>query len=194
MSNVVTGQTIQFNAGQVRLPLISQSTGSYFVTMDATGSLSYATPQQAILSAFAAGAFYSTGSVTTTANVSGSFIYDSTVDSQGITYSGSQITVSRTGLYNIQFSTQIDNGSGAADVAIWLKKNNTNVADTATILTVPSNHKDVLALNLWDNATAGDYYELTYQSDSSNTSFSTIAPSGNIPRSPGIIVTINQIR
>jgi hypothetical protein len=51
-----------------------------------------------------------------------------------------------------------------------------------------------LALNLWDNATAGDYYELTYQSDSSNTSFSTIAPSGNIPRSPGIIVTINQIR
>jgi hypothetical protein len=187
-------QTLQINAGQVRLPLIPNSTGSFFVMQDATGSLSYATPQQAILTAFAAGAFYSTGSVTATANVSGSFVYNSTVDSQGVTYSGSQITVSRTGLYNIQFSTQIDNGSGAADVAIWLKKNGSNIADTATVLTVPSNHKDVLALNLWDNATAGDYYELTYQSDSSNTSFATIAASGNIPRSPGIIVTVNQVR
>ena len=194
MSNVVTGQTIQFNAGEVRLPLIPNATGSYFVMMDSTGSLNYATPQQAILTAFAAGAFYSTGSVTTTANVSGSFVYDTTIDSQGVTRSGSQLTVSRTGLYNIQFSTQIDNGSGAADIAIWLKKNGTNIADTATVLTVASNHKDVLALNLWDNANAGDYYELTYQSNSSSTSFATIAPSGNIPRSPGIIVTVNQIR
>jgi hypothetical protein len=180
--------------GSLRVSSLTDATGSYFVTTDSTGLLTRATTQQAILSAFSAGAFYSTGSVTTTANTSGSFVYDTTVDSQGITRSGSQITVSRTGLYNIQFSTQIDNGSGAADVAIWLKKNGTNVADTATVLTVPSNHKDVLALNLWDNANAGDYYELTYQSDSSNTSFATIAASGNIPRSPGIIVTVNQIR
>jgi hypothetical protein len=194
MDNTTANQTLQINAGQVRVPLIPNATGSYFVMQDATGSLSYATTQQAILSAFAAGAFYSTGSVTTTANVSGSFVYDTTIDSQGVTRSGSQLTVSRTGLYNIQFSTQIDNGSGAADVAIWLKKNGSNIADTATVLTVPSNSKDVLALNLWDNATAGDYYELTYQSNSSSTSFATIAASGNIPRSPGIITTINQIR
>jgi hypothetical protein len=180
--------------GSLAVTNLPNATGSFFVMSDAAGTITEATPQQAILSAFAAGAFYSTGSVTTTANASGSFVYDSTVDSQGITYSGSQITVSRTGLYNIQFSTQIDNGSGAADVAIWLKKNGSNIADTSTILTVPSNHKDVLALNLWDNATAGDYYELTYQSNSSSTSFATIAASGNIPRSPGIIVTINQIR
>ena len=79
-------------------------------------------------------------------------------------------------------------------MAVWLKKNGVNVADTATYVTIPSNHKDVLALNLWDNATSGSYYELAYQSDSNNTTFETVAASGNIPRSPSIIVTINQIR
>jgi hypothetical protein len=169
MDGTTANQTLQINAGQVRLPLIPNATGSYFVMQDATGSLSYATTQQAILSAFAAGAFYSTGSVTTTANVSGSFVYDTTIDSQGVTRSGSQLIVSRTGLYNIQFSTQIDNGSGAADVAIWLKKNGTNVTDTATgfvekIRTDAENISDGKIKRLQENArslalTAWEYTE-----------------------------------
>ncbi len=144
----------------------------------------------------AVGAFYSTGSVTTTANTSGSFVFDTSlnVNSVVLNGSGSHIIVDRSGTYNFQYSVQIDNGATSADVAVWLKKNGANVADTATILTVASNHKDVLSLNLWDTATAGDYYEIAYQSTTSNTSFSTIAASGNIPRSPSIILTVNQVR
>jgi hypothetical protein len=142
------------------------------------------------------GAFYSTGSYTATANTSGSFIFDTSlnVNSVQLTNSGSKVLVDRSGTYNIQFSTQISQGSGEGNIAIWLKKNGSNVADTATYITVPSNHKDVLALNLWDTATSGSYYELAYQSDSNNTSFETVAATGNIPRSPSIILTVNQVR
>ena len=173
------------------------ATGSTLLTWNAsTGQVAQTPYSSALPVLMAVGAFYSTGSYTTTANVSGSFIFDTSlnVNSVVLANSGSKILVDRSGTYNLQYSIQMDNGSGAADVAVWLKKNGANVADTATIITLASNHKDVLALNLWDTATAGDYYELAYQSTTSNTSFSTIAASGNIPRSPAIILTVNQVR
>ena len=194
-SMAVTG-ALSITGSDVNIKGISQETGSFFVTMDSTGSLHYATPAQALPSLFAAGGFYDTGSYTTTANVSSSFVYFSSIGvNDTITVvSGSRLYVPRTATYNIQYSTQISQGASEGNVAVWLKKNGVNVADTATYVTIPSNHKDVLALNLWDNATSGSYYELAYQSDSNNTTFETVAASGNIPRSPSIIVTINQIR
>ncbi len=173
------------------------ATGSTLLTWNAsTGQVAQTPYSSALPVLMAVGAFYSTGSYTTTANVSGSFIFDTSlnVNSVVLANSGSKILVDRSGTYNLQYSIQMDNGSGAADVAVWLKKNGANVADTATIITLASNHKDVLALNLWDTATAGDYYELAYQSTTDNTSFATIAASGNIPRSPAIILTVNQVR
>jgi hypothetical protein len=177
--------------------LFPNATGSAIVTWNgSTGQLSH-TPYSSVLPAlFNAGGFYDTGSYTTTANTSGSFVYGSSLGIvDGITISnGSHINVSKAATYNLQFSIQIDNGAGAADVAVWLKKNGSNVADSATYVTVPSNTKQVLALNLWDTANANDYYEIAYQSTTSNTSFSTVAASGNIPRSPAIILTVNQVR
>ena len=174
----------------------SNDTGSALVSWDATtGKLAH-TPYSSVLPAlFSVGAFYSTGSVTTTANTSGSFTYDTTLGVNSIYFnSGSHINVDKTATYNFQFSVQISQGAGSADVAIWLKKNGNNVSDTATYVTVPSNTKQLMALNLWDSANAGDYYEIAYQSNSSNTTFQTVAASGNIPQSPSIIVTVNQVR
>lgn len=174
-----------------------EATGSALVAWNSsTGQLTNTTYASALPVLMAVGAFYSTGSYTATANTSGSFIFDTSlnVNSVQLINSGSKITVDRSGTYNIQFSTQISQGSGAGNVAIWLKKDGTNVADTATYITVASNHKDVLALNLWDTTTSGSYYELVYQSDSNNTTFETVAATGNIPRSPSIILTVNQVR
>jgi hypothetical protein len=192
-STAITG-SLTVSGSNVNIKGISQETGSYFVTMDSTGSLHYATPSQALPLLYAAGAFFSTGSVTATANVTGSLSFDSTTDSQGVTRSGSQLTVSRTGVYNIQFSLQIDNGAGASDVTIFLKKNGNSIPNTGTQVTVPSNSKQVIALNIWDSANANDYYELAYNSTSSNTSFATIPGGTNYPQSPSAIISINQIR
>jgi hypothetical protein len=172
------------------------ATGSNLVAWNSsTGQLSNTPYSSVITSLFDVGAFYSTGSVTTTANASGSFTYTTTQISNGVTLSNnSRLNISKSGTYNFQFSVQISQGSGAGVVNVWLKKNGNNIADTNSEITVPSNQSTLLSLNLWDAATAGDYYELAYQSNSNNTSFSTIAASGNIPRSPAIIMTVNQVR
>jgi hypothetical protein len=187
-------QTLQINAGQVRMPVLPNATGSYVVMMDATGSLNYATPKQVLPKLFDVGYFYSTQTQSGSANVSGAFTFDNTAAINEITVSGSHIIVPTTAYYNIQYSIQLVQGAGAGNVAVWLKKDGVNVADSATYITVPSNQKSVLALNIWEQISSGSYVELAYQSDSGNTTYQYIAPSGNIPGSPSIIASINQIR
>ena len=190
--NQTISSSLFINSGS----LFPQKTGSALVSYDLTTGQLYHTPYQSTLaSLFAIGAFYSTGSITATANTSGSFQFDTSLGVNAIAItSGSHINIDKTATYNFQFSIQISQGSQAADVAVWLKKNGINVSDTATYVTVPSNQKYLMALNLWDSGNAGDYYELAYQSTNNNTTFATIPASGNIPRSPGIILTINQVR
>ena len=172
-----------------------QATGSALVAWNAsTGKLTHTTYQSALPALFDVGAFYSTITQSGSANVSGSFRFDNTIPINSISVSGSNITIPKAGYYNFQFSIQLVQGSGAADVAVWLKRNGGNVANTATYVTVPSNHKNVLALNLWDSGSVGDVYQLAYQSDSNNTTYQYIAPTGNIPGSPSVIMTVNQVR
>ena len=174
-----------------------ENTASALVSYDTASGQVFHTPYSSALPAlFAAGGFYYTGSITTTANESGSFPFSTSlgINSVHINGNGTHIVVDKAATYNFQFSIQVHNGPQAADIAIWLKKNGSNVADTATYVTVPSNDKNLIALNLWDTAAAGDYYEIAYQSDRSSTLFETIAATGNIPQSPAIILTLNQIR
>lgn len=173
-----------------------QSTGSAIVTWNGTtGQLSHATPKSILPALFDVGYFYSTTTQSGSANQSGSFQFDATAPINEITLtSGSHINIPTSAWYNFQFSVQIVNGASSADVAVWLKKNGNNVADTATYITVPSNQKSVLALNIWDSASAGDYYELAYQSNQPNTTYATIGATGNIPASPSVILSVNQVR
>lgn len=173
-------------------------TGSALLSYDfATGKVAHTTYQSALPALFDVGAFYSTITQSGSANVSGSFVFDNTVPINSINItSGSRINIPAgdSAYYNFQFSVQAVQGSGAADVAVWLKKNGANVQNTATYVTIPSNHKSLIALNLWDSGSAGDYFELAYQSNSADTTYQYIAPTGNIPGSPSIILTVNQVR
>ena len=180
--------------GSLTVANLDLVTGSYFVTTDSTGKLTKATPSQALPVLFDVGYFYSTQTQSGSANVSGAFTFDNTAAINEITVSGSRITIPKTAWYNIQFSIQAAQGSGAGDLAVWLKKDGVNVANTATYLTIPSNQKAVLALNIWEQINSGSYVELAYQSDSPNTTYQYIGASGNIPGSPSIIASINQIR
>jgi hypothetical protein len=192
-SMAITG-AMSITGSDVNIKGISQETGSFFVTMDSTGSLHYATPAQALPALFDVGYFYSTQTQSGSANTSGSYTFDNTVAINEITVSGSRINIPTTAWYNFQFSIQAVQGSGAADVAIWLKENGVNVPNTATYVTIPSNHKSLISLNLWEQVTSGSYIELAYQSDSNDTTYQYIAPTGNIPGSPSVIMSVNQIR
>jgi hypothetical protein len=112
--------------------------------------------------------------------------------------SNSRIIINQTGLYNIQFSAQVDKALGGGTTAsayIWFKKNGTAIPDSAGFVTLDQNLQVVQSWNLLDNATSGDYYEIAYAANATVFSFPTIA--GNVtvgyPASPSIIVTVTPV-
>ena len=137
---------------------------------------------------------FHTASILPTQNASGSFIYSTTGSSSGISLvSGSRITFANTGIYNIQFSAQVFTQTGAT-VDIWLKRNGTNIANTAgKIGPTGNNTYHIPAWNFVDTFTSGSYVEIAYQTNQTNTEFQYIAATGNIPAIPSIIASVTQV-
>lgn len=111
----------------------------------------------------------------------------------------SRIILANAGLYNIQFSIQLNNTNTAVDdIVVWLKVNGSNVANTASWITVPSKHGSdngsaILALNLFNQFNANDYFELFWLTKTGTSTIQTVASGAAYPASPGAILTVNQI-
>jgi hypothetical protein len=111
----------------------------------------------------------------------------------------SRIIINQTGLYNIQFSAQVDKALGGGTTAkstIWFKKNGTAVPDSAGFVTLDQNLQVVQRWNILANVTTpGDYYEIAYAASAIVFSFPTIPENATYgaPASPSIIVTVTPI-
>lgn len=146
------------------------------------------------------GAFYSTGSQTNpVTNVSRSMIVESTSLSNGVTVvDGSKMTVTNPGIYNLQFSAQLEkNSNGVSTTYIWLKKNGTNVSNTTTAIDMlkqaGGGGKVVAAWNFVESLNAGDYLELAWQASDTDVHIAYITGSSNYPAIPSIIATLTQV-
>jgi hypothetical protein len=139
--------------------------------------------------------FSHTASVSVANGTSGSVPLSVTTVAEGVSIvSGSRITVANPGDYNIQFSAQLAQGAGTANIYIWFKKNGVNIANTTSANTLAGNSNELMTVNIIDSATtAGDYYEIAHQSNAANSSLEYIAASGNIPAAPSLIVTVVQV-
>jgi hypothetical protein len=135
-----------------------------------------------------------TASIIPTQNVSGSFIYSTTGVASGISLvSGSRITFANTGIYNIQFSSQLYTPTNNTVVDIWFKKNGTNIANSATKIDFGNSDYGVAAWNFVNVFESGSYVEIAYQTDKTDTQFQYAAATGNIPAIPAIIATVTQV-
>ena len=107
----------------------------------------------------------------------------------------SRVYVDNTGTYNIQFSAQfISTNSNSKDVHIWLSVNGTSVPDSATKITLSgSSNAYVAAWNFVISLTAGDYFELYWETTNTNVSILASTASGNIPAIPSVILTVTSI-
>jgi hypothetical protein len=111
----------------------------------------------------------------------------------------SRIIINQIGIYNIQFSAQVDKALGGGTTAsayIWFKKNGTAIPSTTGFVTLDQNLQVVQSWNiLVDVTTPGDYYEIAYAASATVFSFPAIA--GNIvvgyPATPSIIVTVTPV-
>lgn len=114
-----------------------------------------------------------------------------------------RITFSTTATYNIQFSAQFHNTGGGGPgntVDIWFRLNGTDIPDSNTKLTVPSNAPFVVAAwNYVATFTAGQYVELIWSTDNANIIMeqepATTAPPDPTthPAIPSLIVTVQQV-
>lgn len=109
-----------------------------------------------------------------------------------------QITVAKTAVYNLQFSAQIERGSGGspAQISIWLSKMGADLPDTNTHLTVVSNSgKLVASWNFLVDLVAGEFVQLMYSvSDSSiQLLYSPNDISVPHPATPSTILTMVEI-
>ena len=124
--------------------------------------------------------------------------YNTTDLSSGVSVvSTSRITIANAGIYNIEFSAQLQKNTGGDDqVDIWLSKNGTNVPNSNTTIMLHSNPGyEVAAWNFLVNAAAGDYYQL-YWSSADTTAVLHAASAGTNPTRPAIpsvILSVTQV-
>jgi hypothetical protein len=108
------------------------------------------------------------------------------------------ITVAKTGVYNLQFSAQIERSSGGSpkQISIWLRKMGADLPETNTHLTaVANNGKFVGAWNWLVDLTAGEHVEIMYAV--SDSSIQLVAQANDIivphPATPSVIVTMIEV-
>lgn len=135
-------------------------------------------------------------------SVSAAIDYDMTVYSNKVSVENlTEITFDEAGVFNVQFSLQFLNYTTSDDnVTVWFRKNGTDIPYSASVQLVPPKHGSspgatILALNSLVDATANQYVELYWTSDSGNTVLGTF-PAGTSPvhpTSPSAIVTVTQV-
>jgi hypothetical protein len=148
------------------------------------------------------GSFYSTQTQTAaSANTPYAMTFNTTTtNAQGtdLTYGvytslpNSRVYVDITSTYNIQFSAQFYSANSSAKIVrIWIAVNGTAVPDTATKVTVKDGAY-VAAWNFLLNLTAGDYFELYWDTESTAVSILAEAAAAPVPAIPSVILTVTS--
>jgi len=192
-----TGDILYASAADTlsRLPVPGVGNAAYLGT-DGTNM-----PQWVVV---AYGAFLFTTSSSFAANTPTAITFSTTEHSKNVALGSpaSRVYVSNTGLYNAMFSVQLANTSTSQidDCIIWLKLGGTDIANTATHISVPVKHSGVngtavLTVNVFHDFDAGEYFELYALSQNGTSQVTTIPGSASplYPQSPAVILTVNQI-
>lgn len=112
--------------------------------------------------------------------------------------SSSRITITNSGVYNLQFSAQVEkDGGNSASIDIWLRENGVNVPNTNTSLTVinQGDNRIVAAWNFFIYPNNNYYYELMWSSSDSSVRLRYQLPAliPVRPAIPSIILTVNRV-
>lgn len=107
----------------------------------------------------------------------------------------SRIYVDMAGVYNFQFSVQLDKASGAsAHTYIWPRINGANVADSASVVTVQGTNAELVAAwNFVLDLNGGDYFELMWETDDVNLQLTHAAATATVPAIPSVILTVTYM-
>jgi hypothetical protein len=124
--------------------------------------------------------------------------FNTTDLTNGVTISNdTRIKIANAGIYNIQFSLQLEKtgGSGNMIADIWLRKNGVNIDGTTgkVVLTGSANASPIVAAwNYLISVSSGDSIELMWSTNNTNVEIVAAGPTLPYPSIPSSILTITQ--
>jgi hypothetical protein len=110
-----------------------------------------------------------------------------------------RILFTKNAVYNLQFSAQLKNTyTDEEDVNIWLRKNNSDVAGTTGLVSVPrrrtSNDGHTIASwNYYIQANPGDFYQLMWSVSRTTITLQAYNAGNPPPATASIILTVHQL-
>ena len=148
------------------------------------------------------GAFSSFVSQTATVNTATLMTLDTTDFSNGVSIASSKITVVNPGIYNLQFSAQLQNLDNAPqDVFIWLKQNGTDIVGSTGKVGLPARKSagvafhDIKGWNYFLSMNANDYVEIYWSTTNASVTIETYAASGTPtkPSTASVVATLSFV-
>jgi hypothetical protein len=124
--------------------------------------------------------------------------FNTTDLTNGVTISNNtRIKIANAGIYNIQFSLQLEKtgGSGNMITDIWLRKNGVNIDGTTgkVVLTGSANASPIVAAwNYLISVSSGDSIELMWSTNNTNVEIVAAGPTSPHPSIPSSILTVTQ--
>lgn len=105
----------------------------------------------------------------------------------------SRVYVDVAGVYNFEFSLQLDKTSGSTGyIWVWARVNGTDVPNSATRLAIQGTSAEtVAAWNFLLDLNAGDYFQLMWAVDDANIHISVEAATAFCPAIPSAILTVS---
>jgi hypothetical protein len=108
-----------------------------------------------------------------------------------------RITIANTGIYNIQFSLQLEKngGSGNMTADIWLRKNGVDVPSTTGKVVLTGSVRASPVIAAWNyvlDVVGGDYYELMWAVSNIHIEIFAEAATPPHPATPSAILTVTQ--
>jgi len=148
------------------------------------------------------GAFSSNLTQTTTANTATLMTMNTTDFSSNVTLNSSNITVEYAGIYNLQFSAQLENADNAQqDVYIWLKQNGVDIPGSTGLVgmqarkdpSIPSH--DIKGWNYFLTMNAGDNVSIFWSTTQDNVTIPFYAASNDPtkPSTQSVVTTLTFV-
>jgi len=148
------------------------------------------------------GAFSSNQSQSTTANTATLMTLNTTDFTNGVSIASSKITVAAAGIYNLQFSAQIQNLDNAPqDMFIWLKQNGTDITGSTGKVGIPARKSagvpshDIKGWNYFVSMAANDYIEIYWSPTIATVTIEFYAASGTPtkPSTQSVVATMSFV-
>lgn len=120
-----------------------------------------------------------------------------TLVTNGVTLSsGSRLNVVEAGYYQVDATIQLTSTSASGkNIFFWLRKNGTDVADSARAVTISSNNAYLpISLNYTISLAATDYVELYWAANDTNVLLDALTASAFAPSAPSVLVNVSQLQ